>query len=69
MNPASDFTREEWSNAVANISRQYDTAGVYSDQISCSHAEACYAENGTNASSWAQVHKQSAACLRCTGPL
>ena len=59
MDPASDFMQNEWSDAVANISRQYDTAGVYSDQISCSHAEACYSEhNVTNASSWAAGSRQ-----------
>lgn len=52
MDPRSAFMRSEWSTAVANISSHYNTAGVYSDQISCSHAEACYAENGTNASGW-----------------
>ena len=53
MDPASQFMRDEWSTAVANISTKYGTSGVYSDQISCSHAEACYTDNKTNASSWA----------------
>jgi hypothetical protein len=58
MDPASQFMQDEWSDAVANISLQYGTAGVYSDQISCSHAEACYSENATNASSWAVGSRQ-----------
>jgi hypothetical protein len=53
MNPASKFMQDEWSTAVGNITTKYDTSGVYSDQISCSHAEACYDDNRTNASSWA----------------
>ena len=53
MDPSSAFMREEWSSAVANISQHYNTSGVYSDQVSCSHSEACYdQEHGTNASSW-----------------
>ena len=53
MDPASAFMRDEWSTAVGNISQHYNTSGVYSDQISCSHSEACYADNATNSSSWA----------------
>ena len=53
MDPGSEFMRDEWSTAVGNISRDFNTSGVYSDQISCSHAEACYNDNATNASSWA----------------
>jgi hypothetical protein len=54
MNPASAYMQDEWSTAVGNITAKYNTSGVYSDQIACSKAQACYdGEHGTNASSWA----------------
>lgn len=53
MDPASAFMQRTWSAAVGNISAAYNVSGVYADQISCAHAEACYASGGsTNASSW-----------------
>ena len=35
------------------IQAHYDTSGVYTDQISCSTAQACYNDDATNATSWA----------------
>ena len=54
MDPAQPLMQQTWSDAVGSIADDLNVSGVYSDQISCSHAEACYdATNGTNASSWA----------------
>jgi hypothetical protein len=53
MDPASEYMQREWSTAVGNITRKFNTSGVYTDQISCSHAEACYNNKTTSASSWA----------------
>jgi hypothetical protein len=45
--------QEEWSTVLANISTQYGTSGMYTDQISCANSQACYNDNATRASSWA----------------
>lgn len=54
MDPAKPLMQATWSDAVGDIATRYNTSGVYTDQVSCSHAEACYdAAHGTNASGWA----------------
>jgi hypothetical protein len=53
MDPASPFMQLQWPAVVGNISASFNVSGVYTDQISCSHAEACYTDHATNATAWA----------------
>lgn len=53
MDPSQTLMQDTWSDVVGRIATTYNTSGVYTDQVSCSHAEACYdTVNGTNSSAW-----------------
>jgi hypothetical protein len=53
MNPSQPLTQATWSDAVGTIATSFNTSGVYTDEVSDAHSEACYDRtNGTNASSW-----------------
>eukprot|EP00040_Diaphanoeca_grandis_P003167 m.24011 g.24011 ORF g.24011 m.24011 type:complete len:798 (+) comp14446_c0_seq2:56-2449(+) len=39
MDPSKQLMQETWSDAVGKIATVYNTSGVYTDQISCSHSE------------------------------
>ena len=54
MDPSAPLMQQVWSEEVGRIANDYNTSGVYIDQVSCSRAEVCYsAANATNHSSWA----------------
>jgi hypothetical protein len=53
MDPSQPLMRTTWSDAVGTIATSFNTSGVYTDEVSDAHSEACYNQaNGTNASSW-----------------